>query len=213
MIGYPLLVVSENAGAMTGQEKPTATSIVLVLISCIVIGLLTTEGQRVADYLLFTSSTYQPGTAGGIYIFNSILSVVLGLMTIRWFQAQQPATEAPSLPEPATELTRIPVRKEETTILVPLQNITHFEAYDNYVLLYTLNGERHLGSYAIGQLQQRLPATFRRVHRKYLVNTEHITSVSPHLKGRFVLTLGPEEKQTIRSSASYAEEVRSLLKL
>ncbi|MEM6769024.1 MAG: LytTR family DNA-binding domain-containing protein [Bacteroidota bacterium] len=214
LIGYPLLVLAENAGAMGDQGKLSPKAIGFVLLASFVIGLIGTEGQRLADALLFATGPYVLGTAGGVYIFNGILSVVLGFMTVRWFQENEPAaTTEPAIIMPAEPLTKVPYRKGDTTILLPLAEVTYFEAYDNYAFLHTSTGERHLCNYSLAQLAERLPAAFQRVHRKYLINTDHVTSISPHLKGRYVLTLGPKGTQTVRSSASYAETVRELLRL
>lgn len=120
LIGYPLLVLAENAGAMEASEKSGPKAILLVLLLCSVIGLLATEGQRLADHLLF-ATPYQVGTAQGIYLFNGILSSILGLMTLRWYRANQPDTPDEAEPAPqATPLTKIPLRKGDKTILLPL---------------------------------------------------------------------------------------------
>ncbi|MEL7160835.1 MAG: LytTR family DNA-binding domain-containing protein, partial [Bacteroidota bacterium] len=176
------------------------------------IGLVGTEGQLLANYLLFADSTYVPGQAGGIYLFNGILSVVLGVMTLRWFRADASPTPPEAVP-PAEGLTKIPLRKGDKTILVAPADVLYFEAYDNYAFLHGVDGTRSICNYSLGTLEEKLDVPFLRVHRKYLVNTDHITSITPHLKGRYVLTLGTVKPQSIRTSASYGERVRKLMKL
>lgn len=217
LIGYPLLVVGHNFERYWPNDQPASRQYLLLIPVFFLIGVLGTEGQLLADSLLFNILDYLPFQAGGIYLFNGILSSILGMMfrgshpKINPVAAEDPAevTTAP-LPE---KLTKIPLRKGETTAFIPLDDIIYFEAYDNYSLLYDAEGERSLCSYSLSHLESRLDDRFLRVHRKYLINTDGIAGITPHLKGRYVITFTDAKGSSVRSSAGFTDQVKALMKL
>lgn len=217
LIGYPLLVLGHNAGRYWQEGTPVFRQYLVLLPAFFLLGLLATEGQLLADHLLFNNQTYLPFQAGGIYLFNGILTGILGLMSNNWRpvvpkSAVENPAPSPASPQPET-LTKIPLRKGETTAFMPLEDIIYFEAYDNYSFLYDTDGQRSLCNYSLAYLSERLDDNFLRIHRKYLINTDRIAGITPHLKGRYVITFTDAQSSSIRSSASYTEKVKALLQL
>lgn len=215
LIGYPLLVIGHNAPQFWTKGTPRSRQHLALLPLFFLLGVLATEGQLLADHLLFNNETYQPFHAGGIYLFNGILSGILGLMSNNWRPETREPEEEQSIPEvPQTEpLAKIPLRKGETTAFIPLEDIIYFEAYDNYSFLFDVNGQRSLCSYSLAYLTERLQGNFLRVHRKYLINPDRIAGITPHLKGRYVITFTDVQSSSIRSSAGYTDKVKALLQL
>jgi hypothetical protein len=217
LIGYPLLVLGHNAGRYWPKGTPVFHQYLVLLPTFFLLGLLATEGQLLADHLLFNNLAYHPFQAGGVYLFNGILTGILGLMTNNWRPEVPKSVEedpvfAPTIP-PAETLTKIPLRKGETTAFVQLEDIIYFEAYDNYSFLYDIDGQRSLCNYSLAYLSERLDGRFLRVHRKYLINTDRIAGITPHLKGRYVITFTDSQSSSIRSSAGYTDQVKALLQL
>jgi hypothetical protein len=217
LIGYPSLVLGHNASRYWPEGTPAYRWQLWLLPVFFLLGLLATEGQLLADHLLFNVQDYHPFQAGGVYLFNGILSSILGLMLNSWHpEAQVSAAEdpvnAPETPRPEI-LTKIPLRKGETTAFIPLEDITYFEAYDNYSFLYDSDSQRTLCNYSLVHLESRLDDRFLRVHRKYLINTDQIAGITPHLKGRYVITFTDTQSSSIRSSAGYTDSVKALLRL
>jgi hypothetical protein len=217
MIGYPLLVLGHNVGRYWPEGTSVSRQYLVLLPIFFFLGLFATEGQLLADHLLFNTKAYAPFQAGGVYLFNGILTGILGLMSNNWLPEVPPPSAEPITPSPAilqTEtLTKIPLRKGETTAFKPLEDIIYFEAYDNYSFLYDTDGQRSLCNYSLAYLSERLNDSFLRVHRKYLINTDQIASITPHLKGRYVITFTDTQSSSIRSSAGYTNSVKALLQL
>ncbi len=64
-----------------------------------------------------------------------------------------------------------------------------FEADREIVYVLTAQG-RYYASYTLKQLEQRLPSPpFRRVHRKTIINSDHIRKISPLSSKRWLLTM------------------------
>ena len=140
-------------------------------------------------------------------------------MTLNWAVSKSnPAPGPEKAPAPLQQqeevrLTKVPLKKGDTVILKSLEDVTYFEAYDNYSFLHDLDGNRSLCGYSLAYLETRLDARFLRVHRKYLLNTERVSGIAPHLKGRFVITFTDAKKSSLISSAGFSDEVKALFKI
>jgi two-component system, LytTR family, response regulator len=94
---------------------------------------------------------------------------------------------------------RIASRVGERISFLPLDDVTHFIAYDK--LTYAVvNGKRACVDQTISDLEQRLdPAKFLRIHRGALVNIDWVHEVNSWFAGKVVLTLkdGPHTQLTV----------------
>lgn len=219
VIGYPLVVISLNYQLWFNSDSSNFKQYgVLGLLYCL-IGLIGTENQELVQKYFFQTGEYQPfNSQAGTYIFNVILSSILGISFIKMAPkevAKEEDIEAinPTKEEAEPPLTAVPIRKGETTTLHPPQEIMYFEAYDNYSFLHDLHGNKHLCNYSLSFLAKRLPDNFLRVHRKFLINKEHIYQIKPHLKGRYVIVFKDKAQSSITSSASYGDLIKSLIRL
>lgn len=87
-------------------------------------------------------------------------------------------------------LARIPVRKRNQIVLVPVEQIASIIADGELLHLYTLKGEKHTISYRLKDLEQRLTAAeLIRLGRGTLVNVAAIDRVIPMTGGTYVVGL------------------------
>ena len=184
------------------------------------VGLVGSEVDGIIKAYAFRQENYVLLQLNGVHLFNAILSVILGFVTLNWVKSKRGKV----LPKDNTEkvniveklpkkLTTIPIKKGESILLHPTAKILFFEAYDNYTFLFDLESKKHLCNYSLLYLEKRLAPDFLRVHRKYLVNKHQILQIQPHLKGRFVIAFKGKQKMTITSSTSYTDVIKSLIKL
>ena len=82
--------------------------------------------------------------------------------------------EAETSAEPAPErLSRLPVERNKTTILLELDEIVSIQADAHYTRIYD-GQESYFCSYALSELEALLdPAVFLRVHRSHIINLRH----------------------------------------
>lgn len=113
----------------------------------------------------------------------------------------------------AAPLTRIPVRRRDDIILVPVAHLASIVADGELMHLTTVKGETHVISHRLRDLEARLPDDqFVRVERGALVNVEAISRVSPLPGGVYLITL--VNGQELRSSRLQSRVLRDrLLKL
>ncbi len=212
IVGYSLIWIIFNSRYWFSESiSPLRKNGILVGLF-VLTGLIGAEADGVIRAFLFQQGPYRFFGTPGASVFNAMLSIVLGYGMDNWTQPKLTTEPEESTPA-APPLTTIPIRQGETTSFHPLQKVLYFEAYDNYSFLFDTEGNRFLCNYSLLFLEKKLAGKFVRVHRKYLINKNHIRSIKPHLKGRFVIEFADEKKSSVTSSNSYSAVVKSLTKL
>ncbi len=101
-----------------------------------------------------------------------------------------PAGTPAGAPTGAAPLARIPVRKRDDVVLVPVADVVSVVADGELLHLTTAAGERHTITYRLKDLEARLPAgDFVRLSRGALARVSAIARVSPMPGGTYVVTL------------------------
>ena len=228
IIGYTTVLIGVNAPWLKGVIRPTWKLYLSVTVIFFLAGIIATEIEHVIRSLVFRSEAFHPLSAEKMYLFNGTISWVLGLI---FFQGklttsdrntgieenthhQESAESGNKAPKKFENNTgSVPVKQGESVLLVPTKDIAYFEAYDNYSFLYDINGEKKLCDYSLLFLEKRLSTLFLRVHRKYIINTDHVKRIKPHLNGRYVIEFSQRGLATITSSKSYSRTVKKLIKI
>lgn len=216
VIGYSLVSLAANKSWLEKRVKKKSLLLLILGIVFFLIGAVATEVEMLINMLVFQRGAYKPFSGGEMYLFNGIISLVLGfsfyLNKYLFMQADANSPKKDENPEESI-IRQIPVKRGESIFLIPVEEIVCFEAYDNYSYVYSLTGERRLCDYSLLFLEKRLDDQFSRVHRKYIVNTSHIQQIKPHLNGRFLLLFEGKGIPEIISSKSYGTVIRQLIKL
>lgn len=108
-------------------------------------------------------------------------------------------------------LNRIAVRNGNKIHIVSLEKIQFLEAQDDYVKLYTADGN-FLKQQTMKYYERRLPAEeFLRIHRSYIVRLKEITKIEPFGKDTHVTTLKDGTELSVsRSGYSRLKEVLNI---
>ena len=104
-----------------------------------------------------------------------------------------------------------PIRQGDRIILVRFENITHMEAADKYVGLFTTDGRKYLTDQTLTALSQKLPPAFLRVQKSYIINKDKIREIYKHFNGRFVLVMDDPKQTRITTGLTFYESIRSEL--
>ena len=76
-------------------------------------------------------------------------------------------------------------------VFVDLKNILYCQADDNYTFFHLVNGQKHLVSKTLRNIQETLPENiFLRVHRQYLVNLDHAAKFTKSEGNYLIMTNG-----------------------
>jgi len=84
---------------------------------------------------------------------------------------------------------RVVVKKGQNIVVLPVQKIHYFEAFDDYVKVYTADGF-YLKKKTMAFFEKTLDASqFVRIHRSYLLNLQELTRIEPMEKDNHVALL------------------------
>ena len=106
-----------------------------------------------------------------------------------------------------TRLTRIPVRRRDDILLLPIGQIASFVAEGELVHVTTLKGERFVVTHALKDIEARLdPARWVRLERGAIVALDAIAKVSPLPGGLYLVAL--TNGQEVRASRMHSRVLR-----
>lgn len=113
--------------------------------------------------------------------------------------------------QPRQEMHAISVKSGERILLIPVTDISHFEAEDKYVFLNTLDGHQYLINHTLTTLEEKLPAHFARISRSAIINTHQISEIQRYFQGKYMLIMRDRKGTSLPSGTTYAEAIRLLL--
>lgn len=108
-------------------------------------------------------------------------------------------------------LDKLPVDKENRTLLIDLTEIRYAVAKGDYVYIKTYDQE-YLTRFSITELEKRLPSPpFMRTHRAFLVNLTNVSEIEPFFNGAYVLKVNDKDRSEVQVSRGHARSLRALL--
>jgi two-component system LytT family response regulator len=126
-------------------------------------------------------------------------------------RSESPAAVEP--PQPAVEAPgtgRLPVQRGERTVFVDERDLVSASAARGYCYL-TLNQERVLVSYTLGELEERLSPRIVRVHRSHLVNLERVAELRSDYHGGLVVIMDDAASTVVPVSRRHGPQLRRRL--
>jgi two-component system LytT family response regulator len=129
----------------------------------------------------------------------------------KWLESKDPAEQISSkkvLAETINQLSqqhdRVVVKTGSKITIIPVMDIEHLEANDDYVMIHTSYGQ-FLKNKTMQFFEQTLnPKYFVRVHRSYIVQIEMITKLAPYEKDSYMAILKSDAKIPV-SKTGYAK--------
>lgn len=93
---------------------------------------------------------------------------------------------------------------------VEIADITYLEVEDRYSTVFTKNGKKYVLRMSMGDVQDKLPyRDFMRIHRKYTVNLNHVTSIDTQdnivLLGEIELPISRGNKEELLSKLDWLQ--------
>jgi two-component system LytT family response regulator len=111
--------------------------------------------------------------------------------------------EAVDYPVSEERSKRIVVRVKNEIKIIQTQDVSFFEAEDDYISIHTHEG-KFLKKMTMKQLEESLdPEKFARVHRSFLVNLQQVSGLEPYEKESYLLRLRSGQKIPV-SKSGYA---------
>jgi two-component system LytT family response regulator len=105
-------------------------------------------------------------------------------------------------------ISRILVRYGLEVFIIPVEDITHIQAEDDYVRIFT-SEKSYLKQERMNRLEQMLdPRSFCRIHRSYILNINYLSKIEPHSKDSKIAIL--KNKTSLPISRSGYDQLMKL---
>lgn len=115
--------------------------------------------------------------------------------------------------KPAKELRAFPVKVGDRIVMLKPDEICYFEAREKYVFIVTENNREFITDFTLTLLEEKLPETFLRIHRAFIINTSKIKEIHKGSSGSFTVNMTDVSGTRIHTGRSYSESVKRLMEL
>jgi two-component system LytT family response regulator len=105
--------------------------------------------------------------------------------------------------------TALTIKTGDRIILLRYETISHLEADDKYVYVYTLEGQKYLTDQSLSALSEKLPDQFYRIQKSYIINKDKIKEMHRHFNGRYLFIMDDKAGTRLTSGRTYHEEIKN----
>lgn len=109
--------------------------------------------------------------------------------------------------------TAIPIHTQSKIILVRCSDISYCKSADGYVSLFSDDGKEYVSDLNLSQLEERLPDSFLRVQKSYIINKNKVEEIHKYFNNRLILIMGDKPHTRITTGTSYITAIREELNL
>lgn len=103
---------------------------------------------------------------------------------------------------------RLSIKDNTKISVIPASEILYIESLGNYVAVF-IQGKKFVHKETLQSLEKRLPATFIRIHKSAIVNSNYIKELHSLYNGDYIIKL--KTGQELRLSRNYRKNVQHLL--
>lgn len=114
---------------------------------------------------------------------------------------------------PAKKINTLSLQIGERIILVKTEDIVYIEADEKYVFIHTKDGKRYITDFTLKGLEEKLGSDFMRIHRSLIININQIDEIRRSFNGAFTFVMKGTAQARLKSSRSYADEIRKTLEI
>jgi len=94
----------------------------------------------------------------------------------------------------AEKSNRLVVRVKNDIKIIPVSEVSYFEAEDDYISIHTAEG-KYLKKMTMKQLEESMdPGKFARVHRSFMINLNEIAGIEPYERDSYLVKLRKGDK-------------------
>jgi two-component system LytT family response regulator len=105
------------------------------------------------------------------------------------------------------KMTSITVKKNDKLIFIKLEDVSFFEADNNYTTIHSEQGT-FLSTESILSLEKKLPDNFLRIHRGIIMNKDYVKEAQKYFNSRYIITLNDIKNTTITTGRSYSDSIK-----
>lgn len=114
---------------------------------------------------------------------------------------------------PAKKMSTLSLQIGERIILVKTEDIVYIEADEKYVFIHTKDDKKYITDFTLKGLEEKLNNDFMRIHRSLIININQIDEIRRSFNGAFTFVMKGTAQARLKSSRSYADEIRKTLEI
>lgn len=115
--------------------------------------------------------------------------------------------------EPAKKATTLSLQIGERFVLIKIADINYVEADEKYVFIYTNDHKKYITDFTLKALEEKLGEDFMRIHRSIIINNNQVAEIRRSFNGAFVFIMKGAQEIRLKSSRSYANEIRKAFEI
>jgi len=215
--GYELVGVAEDGNDLLEKYEETRPDVVLMDVE--MPGMTGIECAKVIQdrnpraVLIFATAHEQyMRSAFEVYAFDYLVKpfkierALNTLSLIRDRLTSQVTKTEPVRPAPATASGRMMLKHREGLSFVDIPAILLIQREERASVLYLNDGSRYVTNDSLSELEQRLPdSMFFRSHKSYIVNLNHIDSISPYGRWTYIIKLRGTDRDALITHERFEE--------
>lgn len=102
----------------------------------------------------------------------------------------------------------LPIKSGDRIILLRFETIAFLEAQDKYVYVFTTDGQKYLTDQSLTALEDKLPSSFYRIQKSYIINKDKIREMHRHFNGRYLFIMEDKTGSRLTSGRTYNDSIR-----
>ena len=138
--------------------------------------------RSLQDHIVTIFTTAYPDYAVEAFEVEAFDYIVKPISFDRLFKSCQRAISFLESKDDRDNKHTIVIKENKRLYRIDTDNISHIQAYGDYVRIYTPN-KTYISKDRLSNLESALSSDFIKVHRSYIVNTQHIN----YIEGNFVM--------------------------
>lgn len=200
--GYELIGEAENGEEMLrlfDEEHPQAVilDVEMPVMDGIQCARAIQDRAPLTVIIFATGHEQYMGDAFEVYAFDYLLKpfkVERALRTLEMIKMRLSSADAAQFPKRTAPVRPVPerlmLRHKAGVAFIDLDSILLIQREERMSVIYTEDGARYITSDSLSELEERLPdATFFRSHKSYIINIDHIVSITPYGRWTYVVKL------------------------
>ncbi|MDJ1505449.1 LytTR family DNA-binding domain-containing protein [Xanthocytophaga agilis] len=109
---------------------------------------------------------------------------------------------------PKKEIFSLTVKCGDRFMVIPLEDVSYFQADDRYVFLYTLGSQHYITDLTISMLEEKLPEYFIRISRSVIVNYKQVREIQRYFAGKLVVLMRDKTESRLQTGSHYLNNLK-----